>query len=80
MPKCPKCGEYIDSLTLIITNVVEEFNFYLKANGDIEEDHLMTYYDDAESIYTCPYCGEDLFYDQAEAVEFLSQDDEEEDL
>jgi DNA-directed RNA polymerase subunit M/transcription elongation factor TFIIS len=74
MPKCPKCGKEINS----ITNVQSGYMAYaLKVNDengdydyDSEEPDFTT--DDSLNDFRCPECNESLFPDsEGDAVAFL---------
>jgi hypothetical protein len=70
MPKCPKCKAVIDFLTC----EAETRHFYTVS---LEGTSLRFDEDDSEvvnEVYTCPECGEELFYDENDAKDFLYQD------
>jgi predicted RNA-binding Zn-ribbon protein involved in translation (DUF1610 family) len=71
MPKCPKCGKEIDFLKNYVSNTTEEFNFSLNDKGEPVYEYVDALTYGSNSVYACPECGEDLFTNEEDAIEFL---------
>lgn len=77
MPKCPKCGEDIDSLILAETREREFKVTYDEGSeelifADTEEWRGNPTGNVIEQYWHCPLCNEVIFDNEAEAKEFLS--------
>jgi len=71
MPKCPECGEEIDSLI---------YAYEVQIEGDLclDDDGNLEYRDTTTNAgvgskyeYSCPKCNAPLFYEEEHAFRFL---------
>lgn len=75
MPKCPKCNEPIDSLTH--KDVWKEFRYtklYVDDSNKFDENPIDDYSEGIEENFSCPKCGEILFYIEEDAKKFLKSE------
>lgn len=71
MPKCPKCGKEIDHLVYYAYEL-QRANLWVFEDGESEYstwDSLGETKGDPD--YECPECGEVLFHNEDEAINFL---------
>ena len=70
MPKCPKCKQHINQLSLTST---DGGAMYLDEEGKIHTDWNSEVYGDEleDNFASCPECGKKLFTDFQKAVDFL---------
>jgi predicted RNA-binding Zn-ribbon protein involved in translation (DUF1610 family) len=74
MPKCPNCGKEIDFLKNYVSNATDEFNFSLNDKGKPVYEYVDTLAmseSEDDNIYACPECGQTLFTNEKDAIEFL---------
>jgi predicted RNA-binding Zn-ribbon protein involved in translation (DUF1610 family) len=71
MPKCPKCGKTIEFLKDYMTGVTQVFYFSLNDDGspDYCDDELIL--EGGRDEFACPECGETLFTNEEDAINFL---------
>ena len=77
MAECPECGTEIEHLTYR-SYTLNEYRFTIDSTKTGKYDFQIK--DDREEIdisYYCPKCGEELFYEEPEATDFLIEEGEE---
>jgi len=67
MPECPKCGKYIDTLTMIETRKGTA-TYYGGQDYDVTGSEIIG------EAWLCPECNEQLFDTEEQAKEFLGKE------
>lgn len=78
MPKCPKCGEIIDSLTMLETKETEFTVTYDEEMEDLDFIQIEEWYGNptgnvTKEEYSCPVCKKVIFNNASDAKAFLSE-------
>ena len=75
MAKCKKCEE--DILNLNYCSVIHHSGIFEKgADGEYSfEEDIQDFWNEAQSTFECPECGEELFYNSDDAEQFLNNND-----
>jgi ssDNA-binding Zn-finger/Zn-ribbon topoisomerase 1 len=74
MPKCPKCGEEIDTLIYWRWEESEYYMWIPEGSEQPELERIPRFDEDYDEGYECPECRALLFKSRGEAIDFLKSE------